>query len=283
MLLAARELCLGAVPWRTWAATLTSMSTAALVMESLALSKMQRVWVCALLSLLTATAAMGAKLEPPQHINSQTDASRFLETYYMQPRPELIPRAFAVMSQGTLLKNASARGPLIVFLGTTMRKNPEVIGAMLALAGKLPMEQAGVIYSGLWFVNTDAMRETLQRVMQDAQQADVREGIAALLERQPPDLNDMAIDSPAIVDMLWAWYMASGNPKALQRIIAILPWTMDSNQVNRYVTGTAAKATLIANCKQHPAVLRYCELSFEEQSSDTQRVLQIVLEQVKSP
>lgn len=218
------------------------------------------------------------ELTPPTKLETQADVGQFLDTYYMKPRPQWITPAFEIMSKGPLLTNPAARGPLIVFIGTTTAANPQAVAPLVQLASTLTKEQAGVIYAGLWFANTDATRATLRQVSENSRDAEVRNGIDDLMRKQPPDLGNIPIDSPAILDMLWAQYLASGNTQALQRVISTLPWVMEQGKVERYVIGHAARESLIANCKRHPAVLKYCRDTIDGQPPEAQRVLEHVID-----
>lgn len=248
---------------------------------------------CTPIALLTFTGFMfafatlatpaSADLKPPSELKTQADVGQFLDTYYMQPRPQWIAPAFKILAEGPLLTNPAARSPLIVFIGTTTRTNSQPIAPLIKLASRLSKEQAGVIYAGLWFANTHEARIALQQVSETSGNADIRTGIDDLLQKQPPDLGRIPIDSPAILDMLWAQYLASGQTEALQRIISTLPWVKDQGKVDRYVIGYAARESLIANCKRHPAVLRYCRETLNGQPQDAQRILQQVIDLATMP
>ena len=222
-------------------------------------------------------------LQPPKQLKTQADVGRFLDTYYMQPRPAWVVSAFKIMSQGDLLDQAPARAPLIVFIAMTTCQSTEPIAGLVRLARQLPTQQAGIIIAGLWMADTKPTRTALQQLQTDAgnSQGKSAESIRQLLQTDPPDLSKIAIDSPAVLDMLWAWFLATGDTVPLQRIISVLSWSLDSSKVERYVIGHAAQQSLAINAVQHPAVLRYCERTIQGQPDKTQRVLQIVIDQAR--
>lgn len=241
---------------------------------------------CVLLLVCSATFAQQDKpdglaskpLTPPEKIETLADAGRFLNTYYLQPRPMMITQAFRIESQSGVLAREAPRAPFIVFIGMALRQDDAPLAELLKFASTLPMEQSGVIYSGIWFAGTDKTQAALKQAAADAGDAAVRDAILKLLENQPPDLTTIPIESPSVIDMCWAWFMVTGDTQAVQRIITALPWMLDKTQVKQYMIGNYARASLASNAVQHAAVLAYCKRSLEGQTAETQHVLQDVID-----
>ena len=228
-----------------------------------------------------AQAEVTRPLTPPATVETNEQASRFLMTYYLDPRPQLVVPTLRILNDDGLLSREAARAPFIVFIGTVLQKDSAPLADLLQFASTLPVEQAGVIYSGIWFADTDATRAALQKVSEQTPTPAVRDAIVNLLKNEPPDLTTLPINSPAILDMLWAWFLTTGDTQPLQRIITTLPWTLDRENIAQFIVGGAAQWSLTSNAIQHPAVLDYCKRSLVGQNDETQRVLQQVIDRAE--
>lgn len=85
----------------------------------------------------------------------------------------------------------------------------------------------------------------------------------------------MEVNNPATLDMLWGYFLATGDEKPIRRIVSALDLSKhagaldkfktsektDQNRKEAYldVTFQAARWSLESNSRQHPQVLKYCE------------------------
>jgi hypothetical protein len=81
--------------------------------------------------------------------------------------------------------------------------------------------------------------------------------IDRFLTNKLPALSDLPLDSgPAPLDILWGQYFATGSYEPVLRIVSILPWSKDANNVERLTIGSMAKWTLASNAARDMDLLR---------------------------
>jgi hypothetical protein len=61
--------------------------------------------------------------------------------------------------------------------------------------------------------------------------------------------------SPEVLDILWGYYFATGSYGPIMRIVAMLPWSDDRDDVERLTLGSMAKFTLASNAMHDSALL----------------------------
>ncbi|MBI3703201.1 MAG: hypothetical protein HY244_04935 [Rhizobiales bacterium] len=61
--------------------------------------------------------------------------------------------------------------------------------------------------------------------------------------------------SPEVLDILWGYYFATGSYGPIMRIVAMLPWSADGDDVERLTIGSMAKFTLASNATRDSDLL----------------------------
>ena len=61
--------------------------------------------------------------------------------------------------------------------------------------------------------------------------------------------------NPELIDTLWGQYFASGEYRPIWRIMTMLPWAKERDDVSRLTVGSAAKYTLANNAARYPDIL----------------------------
>jgi len=156
----------------------------------------------------------------------------WFQFYYLRPRPERFVEEVRRMSAAGVLGDLERALPVIVFLSSVMAANAVSLRAWLAALSELPQAdlrslRAAVAMSG------------------------VAEGAAYLAEvdpgrplsaEPPPDLLEAPIDNPAIMDALWARYFATGDTRAVRRIITALAYMSDVGAAKAYASSRQTDA-----------------------------------------
>ncbi len=110
--------------------------------------------------------------------------------------------------------------------------------------------------------------------------------LQGLLVNPPPDILSEPVASPAVLDMLWAMFMASGDERYVQKIIGVLPWLneegaaerIEKGAAERMLIGGAARWSLTSNAFQHDRVLQICRAEVERQPEEVRVVLREVIQ-----
>lgn len=188
--------------------------------------------------------------------------------YYKKPTPELVvPRVRELASQG-LLKDEHAHPPIIAFLSLVMAQNHTQVGTWLKELGDLKESEHDVVLAAAWYSDTEEARAHFKAI-----------GREEFLQEKAPKILEQPLDNPSALDMLWGYFLATGDQKPIRRLVSALDlakytgaeqlkYDRDSEEAQKAlllnVTFKAAVWSLESNCRQHPVVLEHCEKLFAE-------------------
>ena len=89
--------------------------------------------------------------------------------------------------------------------------------------------------------------------------------------------------TPDLLDTLWGYYFATGDHRALARIILMLRWSKDRDVVEKLTLGSMAKYTLAINASRNGDVLAALkQAAAQEQPEAVKPVLTEVIEAAES-
>jgi hypothetical protein len=86
--------------------------------------------------------------------------------------------------------------------------------------------------------------------------------------------------SPEVLDTLWGYYFATAGYEPVERILRMLPWSKDRENVDRLTVGSMAKFTLASNASHDAELLAMLRRESPRQPADVQRILSEVIEAV---
>jgi hypothetical protein len=84
--------------------------------------------------------------------------------------------------------------------------------------------------------------------------------------------------SGELIDTLLGYYLATGSDRAILRIIAMLPWAADKDNVEKLTVGSMAKYTLAINAVRDVELLAILKRAQENQPKETAAALREVIE-----
>jgi hypothetical protein len=257
--------------------------------------------VIAALALLAAIEAAAAGAGRQGDFTTRAQVVEWIDGYRHKPEPQRLPAAVRMLSESNALRDPEAAGYYVGFaagvLGANQRQAERLVEAMLPLP---PADQwfavRAIAYSGL-----PAWKSILART---ASKLPARRGmIDAYLSGRLPALDAIALDksptfleklgeqfgvkkerpavsfaqNPELLDTLWGRYFASGEYRALWRIVTMLPWSKERDSAERLVIGSSAKYTLANNAARYPDVLATLHDMAPQQSEETRPVLAEVI------
>ena len=184
--------------------------------------------------------------------------NQWMTFYYLHPQPELLVAALLLADKlGFLTGDASA--PLQAFTSRVFAANPDKVKGWYQ--DLLPVSENGktMILTALWWSNTPEAKEVLQGVA-----AQLPEKPQAAFKKQidtvPANLDTMEAESPAVLDMLWACFCATGDEKYVKRLVTILATAKeDSKDLAKMMILSTGRWSLLSNIEQHKKVKEYCE------------------------
>jgi hypothetical protein len=234
-----------------------------------------RIAALAALLALVPDAAQAAKVE----FISRNDVTEWIDSYRTKPEPARMPAAIQALSKAGALRDPEAAGFHVGFAAGVLGANParadELIAKMLPLPDADQWFAVRVIaYSGLpeWrdllrrhASRLPARKDMIDRYLEgrlltlDEIELDKSptwlEKVYAQMGGKPPAKGMSYGGNPELLDTLWGRYFASGDRKAIWRILTILPWSNDDDSLERLTVGSAAKYTLANNAARYPDVL----------------------------
>jgi hypothetical protein len=230
---------------------------------------------------LTAGVMVVSAIAAPQPKN-QTFASadailKWINGYRAKPEPMKLPVAVHAMSDLSVFKDLDTAGVYIGFTAGVLGSNEKIAADLVAKMFPLPPEDQvaivkAIAYSGLpdWqgLLRSFAERMPARSVMIDR-----------YLTGKMPTLKNLAIDSgPAPLDTLWGYYLATGSYEPVVRIISILGWSKDANNLERLTIGSMAKWTLASNATRDKDLLDMCKSAVKHEPKETADVLKEIIE-----
>lgn len=219
---------------------------------------------------------------------AQDTNTDWMTFYYKKPSPErFVPEVRALAKKGALSKD-TARAPLTAFLSRVMAQNPDNISEWLTELQDLSDSDRKTLLDAAWYSNTDQTRNYLKAA-----------GYGQYLKQPAPDILKLKVDNPSVLDMLWGYFMATGEQAPIRRLISAFNLSKYEGALERYrdsekteqdkkeamldVTFQAARWSLQANCRQHPLVLKHCHAILVEKDLPKEQAmwLGLVLATVK--
>jgi hypothetical protein len=246
-----------------------------------------------------------AAAAPPRNaaLASAAGIIRWINGYRAHPDPDGLPVVVRALSRSQAFKDPETSGAYVGFIAGLLSANParaeDLIAEMLPIA---PADHwvlvRAIAYSGLpeWkdllatFVDRmptrrvminrylDGKLPTLEQIAytkKDGLLDKLRDKLTPEKDRKKP----VAIEpSTELVDLLWGYYLATGSYTPIARIIKLLPWATDKDNVDRLTVGSAAKFTLASNAVRDTELLAMLKWSVKNQPKEVASVLKDVIE-----
>jgi hypothetical protein len=246
---------------------------------------------------LAPASAQAAKMD----FMSRADVTEWTDTYRMNPEPARVPAAVRALSKAGALRDPEGAGFYVGFVAGVLGANPTRADELIAKMLPLPdadqwLAVRAIAYSGLpqWrellrtYANRlPARKEMIERYLDgklltlDEIELDKSptflEKFHAQLGGKPPVKDISYGGNPELLDTLWGRYFASSDRKAIWRILTILPWSKESDSLERLTVGSAAKYTLANNASRYPDVLALLKERAPKQREEIQKPLADVI------
>ena len=206
---------------------------------------------------------------------------KVMKIYREKPDPKSVPELIHALSQQGAFKDPESSGVYVGFLAGVLRGNQRTARTLIEEILPLPFEDQwllvrAVAYSRL--PNWQALLRDLEKKLPDRQTL-----IDYYLTGRIPTLDDVELEpakaspmdkfkrafdyqtyfgskqkkprdysltfetNPELIDTHWGLYFATGKDAPLVRIITLLPWATERDNVDKLTVGNMAKFTLAAN------------------------------------
>ena len=222
----------------------------------------------------------------------------WINQYRLRPEPNRVPQAIRAAGRLGAFKDPEQAGVYVGFLAGVLNANPARAEGLITKILPLPPEQQWVVvraiaYSGLpqWKGLLGAFKmhmpgrvpmidKYLSGGLPTLEQIDYSEkpsGLAKLFKKDEP--KEVRLDpTPDTIDTLWGFYFATGSIHPISRIVAMLPWSNEIDDVERLTLGGMAKYTLASNAARDYELLKMLKWSAKTQDKETAKILAEVID-----
>lgn len=203
-------------------------------------------------------------------VMSETELNDFMVNYYLHPSPEKVSQAVKAMHKIGYLQKEAAGAPIASFLSLVFRSNSTAIEATLVDFNSYTSAEQQVLLRALWLADTAQSKMSIQKLV-------VGNGHAELLKSVPPKIEQIPVESPDVLDMMWGAFMATGDEKYVLPVISVLPYSTIKGNIPRLLVGGSARWSLTSNAIQHKRVFDICNSQLEKQPKEVKEILSEVI------
>lgn len=241
-----------------------------------------------------------ASPQRPAEFLSSDEVLTWINGYRHKPDPHRLPLAIKATSRFGGLRDPESAGVFVGFIGGVLGSNPDIAGDLIAKSFPINPEDdwaivRAIAHSGLpdWkhLLAEHAYRMPARKVMIQKFIDGSLPTLGATVAQKPPSAGeklkrlitgekpkgpmvDWALDaSPEVLDMLWGRFFATGDYGPILRIVGMLPWSKDRDNVDKLTLGAMAKYTLASNSARDPKLLTMLKRSARHQPEDTAKIL----------
>ncbi len=217
-----------------------------------------------------------ATAPPPAPATSQ-DILKWINGYRHNKQPDRVPEIVKNMSSLGLFKELDQAGVYVGFMAGVLGDNPAKAEALVTRMFPLPPEDQVALIRAIAYSGLGGWKELMGKFAERMPARHVL--IQRYLAGKSPVLKDLPLDqSPAGLDTHWGYYFASGRLEPINRIVSVLEWAKDANNVERLTLGSMAKWTLANNAQQDKDLLDHLKGQLNTQSKAIVRELREIIE-----
>jgi hypothetical protein len=229
------------------------------------------------LLLAGAPAVLAAPPRKKPEFTSTEQILRWINSYRAKPDPARMPVAVKAMSELGVFRDMDQAGIYVGFMAGVLQANPQRAEALVTRMFPMPPEDQVAIVRAIAYSELPAWKELMLKF---AERMPARKGlIDRFVYGKMPSLKQMPLDSGAApLDTLWGIYFATGSPEPIVRMISILVWAKDQNNVERLTIGSMAKLSLATNASRDKELIDMLKAAMNTEGKETRAVLQEVID-----
>lgn len=191
----------------------------------------------------------------------------WLETYYLNPAPALVPQVIHELSRTGYFDRRENIAVAIGFFAALIERHPDRVDSWLQQLGALPLSHRRLLASALWQAGHPAAEPTLRALGQGSPVRDEVEKLATIHGRT---VVDTPVRSPASMRLRWGAFLATGDER---HVIAIL----EAFGLNEPSLNTAARMSLAQHAAAHPRIMEICRAQLDRQPEEIRSELRAAL------
>lgn len=201
----------------------------------------------------------------------------FMHAYRAKPQPKVVPAVVRALVRQGVFRDGDASGVYVGFvagvIGDSGANAERLIEAMFPMP---PEDQVGLIKAIAYSGHGDWKGLLVRLADRMPARKDL---IRRFTSGQLPSLDKLPLDQGAApVDVLWGRYYATGSYEPILRIVSVLGWSIDVNNVERLTIGSMAKFTLAQNAARDHDLLRLLKTALAHEGPKTRAILAEIVE-----
>lgn len=203
----------------------------------------------------------------PKEISDVEAINRWMTYYYMHPQPQHFVSALLLADKQGLLEGDSA-APMQAFASRVLAQNPDKLREWFGQLSGLTEKGKNLLLTAIWWSNTKESKDLLDSIAsQLGEQAKTQ--FKKQIDSPAPEIDKMEIESPDVLDMLWACFCATGDEKYVKRLFTTLTWDKSDNSKDlaKMLITSAARWSLISNINQHEKVREICSTAEKQDAA----------------
>ena len=226
-----------------------------------------------LLGVSPMSAAPGGKKAERVEFPTAEHILRWINSYRAKPEPGKLPAAVKAMSALGVFREMDTAGIYVGFMAGVLQTNPQRAEALVTGMFPMPPEDQVSIVRAIAYSDLPGWKDLMLKF---AERMPARKTlIDRFVNGKLPTLKQMALDNGTVMlDTLWGVYFATGSPEPVLRMISILAWAKDANNVERLTIGSMAKLSLATNASRDKELLDTMKSAMNRETKETRAVLQ---------
>ncbi len=179
----------------------------------------------------------------PKLFGTQAEFLNWTETYYQDPRPDLLDEAFQYFITSDLMNDEAKRVELAAFFGAALAKTPgmgQPVRDVMVRNGTYNALFA--LVNALWLGDSDDCRALLKTIAENEPDPRVKEFIARRIQTVTPIAEGKPITALSQIQLLWAQFGASGDPRAAERVADIIVTQFETSPEATILQDTARES-----------------------------------------
>jgi hypothetical protein len=229
------------------------------------------------LLLLSVPAAFAAPSKKKVEFASSEHILRWINGYRMKPEPGRLPAAVKAMSELGVFREMDTAGIYVGFMAGVLHTNPTRAEELVTKMFPMPPEDQVAIVRAIAYSDLPDWKDLMLKFIERMPARKTL--IDRFVYGKQPTLRQMALDAGTTpLDTLWGYYFATGSTDPVLRIVSVLVWSKDQNNVERLTIGSMAKLSLATNASRDKELLDTLKGAMNRDSMETRVVLQEVID-----
>jgi len=229
------------------------------------------------LLLVSAPAAFAAPSKKKVEFASSEHILRWINGYRMKPEPGRLPAAVKAMSELGVFREMDTAGIYVGFMAGVLHTNPTRAEELVTKMFPMPPEDQVAIVRAIAYSDLPDWKDLMLKFIERMPARKTL--IDRFVYGKQPTLRQMALDAGTTpLDTLWGYYFATGATDPVLRIVSVLVWSKDPNNVERLTIGSMAKLSLATNASRDKELLDTLKGAMNRDSMETRVVLQEVID-----